>query len=428
MRRLSLSDTIFYNLGDCYMNAVAVLDGPCDLAVLLAEMEGVIEALPALTEQSIRVGLWTFAKRSSGPIDLQKHVAVVRDPSVTRIGQLVPRMDRLRRSPIRIDGPPWRIFVLNPLDPDREAQGEPPLSALFMQIRHGLADAVRGLQILARMSRYETTPRHLAIAARLPAVDPLDLPGGIAVHDPGLSLLQVPRRGMIREGDSSERLAAVVATTVADAALFPHAQPLHGNVGRTRFVKRRTDNGVGNALKMVTVSTKAKPRKKGLPVPGLARAQDLPVMQWLVALAPRRLARMMMRIWYSNFDAVATLIPMPRNIALGGRQVTATFGIPPLWGPVPLALVALADGEHYNATLVPGNGFSAERPVLLERVRRLLNPDEGDDTSAVEDMLAAFSEEPERPVYSSRRGARQGQGVEGRSSSPVNLPARAKSP
>ena len=67
MRRLSLSDTIFYNLGDCYMNAVAVLDGPCDLAVLLAEMEGVIEALPALTEQSVRVGMWTFAKRSSGP-------------------------------------------------------------------------------------------------------------------------------------------------------------------------------------------------------------------------------------------------------------------------------------------------------------------------------------------------------------------------
>ena len=429
MRRLSLSDTIFYNLGDCYMNAVAVLDGPCDLAVLLAEMEGVIEALPALTEQSLRVGIWTFAKRSSGPIDLARHVAIVRDPSITRIDQLVPRMDQLRRTPIRIDGPPWRIFVVNPAEPGKPEDAEPPLSALLMQMRHGLADAVRGLQILARMGRDEAADRHRAMAARLPTIDPLDLPGGIAVHDPGLSLLQVRRRGMIREGDSSERLAAVVATAVADTSLFPHARPLRGNIGRTRFVRRRTENGVGNALKMVTVSTKDRPqKKKRLRIPRLARAQDLPIMQWLVALAPRRLARLMMRIWYSNFDGVATLIPMPRKVTLGGRQVTATYGIPPLWGPVPLAMVALANGEHYNATLVPGNGFTADRAALLDRVCRLLHPDEGDDTSELEAMLASFSEEPERPAYSARRGAGQGQGVEGSSSSPVSLPARAKSP
>lgn len=429
MRRLSLSDTIFYNLGDCYMNAVAVLDRPCDVAVLLAEIEGVIEALPALTEQSVRVGIWTFAKRSSGPVDLAKHVAIVRDSTITRIDQLVPRIDQLRRTPIRIDGPPWRIFVLNPAEPGKENDESAPLSVLFMQMRHGLADAVRGLQILSRMGRYEASDTHRAIAASLPTIDPLDLPGGIAVHDPGLSLLQVPRRGMIREGDSSERLAAVVATAVADDSLFPHARPLRGNVGRTRFVRRRTDNGVGNALKMVTVSTDQKPeKKKNVRIPGLARAQDLPIMQWLVALAPRRLARMMMRIWYSNFDAVATLIPMPRNITLGGQQVTATFGIPPLWGPVPLAMVALANGEYYNATLVPGNGFTADRTRLLDRVRRLLHPEEGDDTAEVEAMLASFSEEPERPSYSARGRAAQGQGVDGRSSSPVSLPARAKSP
>jgi hypothetical protein len=429
MRRLCLSDTIFYNLGDCYMNAVAVLDGPCNVALLIAEIEGVIEALPALTERSVRVGVWTFAKRSSGPIDLAKHVAIVRDPSITSIDQLVPRMDQLRRTPIRIDGPPWRILVVNPADPGRSDGGKPPLSALLMQMRHGLADAVRGLQILARMGREEAADRHRAIAARLATIDPRDLPGGIAVHDPGLSLLQVPRRGMIREGDSSERLAAVVATAVADTSLFPHARPLRGNIGRTRFVRRRTQNGVGNALKMVTVSTRDKPQKKRrLRLPGLARAQDLPIMPWLVALAPRRLARLMMRIWYSNFDGVATLIPMPRKVTLGGRQVTATFGIPPLWGPVPLAMVALANGEHYNATLVPGNGFTADRAALLDRVRRLLHPDQGDDTSEVEAMLASFREEPERPAYSAGLRNDHGHGVEGRSSSPVSLPARAKSP
>ncbi|MCB1488292.1 MAG: hypothetical protein KDJ88_12645 [Bauldia sp.] len=429
MRRLSLSDTIFYNLGDCYMNAAAILDGPCDLAVLLAEMEGVIEALPALTEQSVRVGLWTFAKKSAGPVDLAKHVAIIRDPSITHFEQLVPRLDKLRRNPIRIDGPAWRVFVLNPAEPGQETKdGEPPLSALFMQIRHGMADATRGLQILSRMGHYEPTDAHRALAARLPTVEPLDFETPITVHDPGFSLLQIPRRGMVRDGDSSERLAAVAATLVADPDLFPNAQPLRGNVGRTRFVRRRgPQNGVGNHLKMVTVSTKEKKKAKRFTIPGLARAQELPITQWLVALSPRAVARLMMRIWYTNFDAMATLIPMPRRLVLGGRSVSATFGIPPLWGPVPLALDVLADGENYNVTAVPGNGFVAERARLHEGLTRLLNPETDADLDAVEETLAKMSEEAGQPR---RRAGRpgHGQGVEGSSSNPVSLPARAKSP
>ncbi len=430
MRRLSLSDTIFYNLGDCYMNAVAVLDGPCDLAVLLAEMEGVIEAMPALTEQSVRVGLWTFAKRSSGPVDLARHVSIIRDPSITRFEQLVPRLDKQRRNPIRIDGPPWRVFVLNPAEPGKATEGEPPLSALFMQVRHGMADAIRGLQILSRMGRYDPTAAHRALAARIPVVEPLEFETPIPVHDPGFSFLQIPRRGMVRDGDSSERLAAVAATVVADPSLFPDAQPLRGNVGRTRFVRRRgPQNGVGNHLKMVTVSTKEKTpeKKKRFVIPGLARAQDLPITQWLVALAPRPLARLMMRIWYTNFDAMATLIPMPRRLVLGGRSVSATFGIPPLWGPVPLCLDVLADGENYNVCAVPGNGFTEKREILHERLTRLLNPETDDDLDAVEETLARMSEEPAGSTGLTK-GRRHGQGVDGKSSSPVSLPARAKSP
>ena len=226
MRRLSLSDTIFYNLGDCYMNAVAVLDGPCDLAVLLAEMEGVIEALPALTEQSVRVGLWTFAKRSSGRVDLTNHVSIIRDPSITSFEQLVPRMDKQRRNPIRIDGPPWRVFVLNPAEPGKETDGEPPLSALFMQVRHGMADAIRGLQILSRMGRYEPTAAHRALAARIPDVEPLEFETPITVHDPGFSLLQIPapRHGSRRR--LSERLAAVAATAGRRPGAFPQRTAL----------------------------------------------------------------------------------------------------------------------------------------------------------------------------------------------------------
>ena len=413
MRRLSLSDTVFYNLGDCYITAAFVLDGPCDPAALVAEVEGVVAALPAMTERPRRIGMWTFAEPAS-PFDAAAHLAIVHEPTVTRIDHLAACLDRLRRSPIPDGRPPWRMIVLNPKGTPAGGSGTPPLSALLVQGRHGLADAMRGLQIMARMGCHRPGNRHRAGAARLPVIDLAALPATIAVHDAGLSLLQVPRRGMHREGDASERLAAAAAAAVADATLFPHARPLRGNVGRTRLVRRRVAaEGLGNHLKMITVRTRTG-RDRRWRIPGLARAQELELITWLVALAPRRLARLMMRIWYSSFDALATLLPLHRQLAVGGRRVTAAFGVPPLWGPVPLVLVALADGEHYHITVLPGAGFAASRTALHQTVSRLLNPETAGGRPA------AAGIKPTAPRY--------GQGVDGSISSPVSVPASVKSP
>ena len=211
-----------------------------------------------------------------------------------------------------------------------------------------------------------------------PALGP-DIP----VHDEGLSVLQIPRSLMSREGEASERLAAIAAKAVADATLFPHAQPLRGNVGRTHLLLRRgSRSGVGNHIKMITVPTIERPERRRFRIRRLARAQELSLSQWLVALSPRRLARLAMRIWYRNFDAIATLLPMPRNLQLGGRAVTAVFGVPPLWGPVPLVLVALADADQYHVTVIPGRGFSAPREALEQRIRELFEPRRDDAEGA----------------------------------------------
>ena len=381
MRPLGLTDTIFYNLGDAYITTVAVLDGPCDIAALIAETEEVVASLPGLTEKPLRLGLWSFAV-DARPVDLANHIAVVRDPTVTTIDGVVSFLDRLRRSAIRHDGPPWRMFVLNPADPAASRTETKALSAFFMQGRHGLGDATRGLQILARMGHAEPTAAHAMLARRLRTIDPTQLGPEIPVHDEGLSVLQVPRRRMSRDGDASERLAAIVAKAVADPALFPHAQPLRGNVGRTHLLRRRgSRTGVGNHIKMITVRTIERPERKRFRIRRLARAQELPLSQWLVALSPRRLARLAMRIWYRNFDAIATLLPVPRNLQLGGRAVTAVFGVPPLWGPVPLVLVALADADQYHVTVVPGRGFAAPRAVLDQRLRELFEPVVATDTA-----------------------------------------------
>jgi hypothetical protein len=131
-------------------------------------------------------------------------------------------------------------------------------------------------------------------------------------------------------------------------------------------------------------------------IPGLSRAQDLPLSQWFVAVAPRRLARLAMRIWYSSFDAIATLVPLPRRLQLGGRLVTAVFGVPPLWGPVPLVLVALAGAEDYHVTVIPGRGFTGDRKVLLDRLRRLF-------ASGIDDAIPAPAPDTGRAQREERR-------------------------
>src|SRR5262249_14548860 len=155
--------TIFYNLGDAYITTVAVLDGPCDLAAIVAETEGVVAALPGLAEKPRRLGLWSFAV-NAGPVDLARHIAIIRDPAVRTLDAVIAFLDRLRRSAIRQSGPPWRMFVLNPAEPDGAPSGSKALSAFFMQGRHGLGDATRGLQILARMGQAKPTAAHAAMA------------------------------------------------------------------------------------------------------------------------------------------------------------------------------------------------------------------------------------------------------------------------
>lgn len=374
MRPLGLSDTIFHNLRDAQITAVAALDGPCDLPRLLAGIENVANTLPAFMETPVRLGVWAFARHGE-PLDLARRVTVVRDPSVTEPAHLTPLLDGLRRN--RLAGTQWRIVVLNPEPPP--AAGA--LSAVFVQIRHGLADGTRIVQAMTRLDDADPSERHAALAAALPVLPAMDFPRDVSVHDSGLVTLTVPRTGMPRDGDASTRLAEAAAAAVADRRLYPALGSRTGNIGRTRFVLRRvSDRGAGNSIRMETVHPGAVPAEGHRR--GLSRAQDLPLSQYAVAVAPPPLARLMMRIWYRSFDAIATLIPLPPRPRLGGRKVTHLFAAPPLWGPVPLAVIALAGRTDYCVSLFPGRGFGGDTGALTCAVAGYLNPGTQDSAAS----------------------------------------------
>ena len=378
MRRLSLSDTIFYNLGDCYMNAVAVLDGPCDLAVLLAEMEGVIEALPALTEQSVRVGLWTFAKRSSGPIDLAKHVSIIRDPSITRFEQLVPRMDKQRRNPIRIDGPPWRVFVLNPAEPGKEPKGNRrfrPSSCRFAmawRTRYAACRSCRGWDATRR------PPRHRALAARIPVVEPLEFETASPSTIPAFRCSRFPGAAWFATATSSERLAAVAATAGRRPVTLPR-RPAAARQCRADPLRpaARPQNGVGNHLKMVTVSTKEKkPKEEALrhpgprPRPGSADH----AMAGGAGAAAARAADDADLVYEFRRDGDADPDAPPARCSAAARSARpSAFRRSGVRCRLPRCP---RRRRELQRCAVPGNGFTANARAPPERLTRLLNPED----------------------------------------------------
>ncbi len=368
MQALGLSDTVLYNMRDGFITGVAILDRPCDLAKVVAQIEGVSDVNPGWRQRPFRLLVWSFAGDPQ-PVDLRLHMSVVRDPEATTEAHVLGHLERLRRSRFSLRAPPWRVIVLNPDDGSPPGNGPPPLSAVFMQMRHGLADATRATQAMSRMGTFEPADHHREIAAALPETSFAHLPQSMTIHDSGFISRRVSRAGMPRVADAGRRLADVAFEVVNDPDLYPGAQPLKRTYGRTHLVRRRgSDSGVGNHIRMETIAADEEAAD-----PGLGAAQNSPVLQYVVAMAPGPLARLMMRVWYANFDAISTLLPVPPKLALGGQPVRAMFGTPPLWGPVPLALIALADREAYNLAAFPGRGFSGDSAALMDRLEALLH-------------------------------------------------------
>src|SRR5690606_34133228 len=121
-------------------------------------------------------------------------------------------------------------------------------------------------------------------------------------------------------------------------------------------------------------------------VPGLERAQSLPLARYFVAISPPPLARLMMRLWYARFDAMVTMLPAPPKLTLGGSPVAGVFGIPPLSRQIPLVLLATACGEAHNLVVIPGLAFAGMRPQLLERLRALLTGREAEEAGPLQEM------------------------------------------
>lgn len=385
MRALGLTDTIFFNLGHRYITSVVVLEEPADADRVLAEMQAVVKAFPPLAERYLHIWPW-FVAYGDKRFDLADHICTVIDPSVRDLDSLIPVIEKARRTVTPPTHAPWRVFILNPA-PGGEARrpdtADHPLSVVIFQFKHGLADAARGFQVLAGMGRSAPPPAPLS-ASDLPTLSRAQFMAqeeSGSIDDAGLSILQIPRDELRRDQDANTRLVNAAASVLADNALYRHGTRLNGRIARTRLVRRRAGRrALGNHLETVAEAVgtdgnqqKATPKWR---IPGLERAQSLPLARYLVAVSPPLLARYMMRLWYARFDAMVTMLPAPPKLTLGGSPIAGVFGVPPLSGQIPLMLVATACGDTHNLVVIPGRSFSGERDRLHERLQALLTGQE----------------------------------------------------
>ncbi|MEZ5842052.1 MAG: WS/DGAT domain-containing protein, partial [Hyphomicrobiales bacterium] len=238
----------------------------------------------------------------------------------------------------------------------------------------------------------ETSPAELFAGAPNPLVD-----------DGGLAFARLDRRRLARAGDgdggATGALVGASAAIVGDATLIAPPRPLTGRIAHTRVLMRRRSGeagDLGNHLETTFTETReaAPKRRPLLRLPGIEQAQTSSWSQHLVAKALPPIARLAMRIWIARFDAMISLIPGPtRPVALGGAGITAVYGVPPLSGPIPLAVAVITYAGTAHLTVIPGR-TAQKTPAAI--AARMLEELERRADSEPEPATANRDEAPDR--------------------------------
>ncbi|MCC2110555.1 MAG: DUF1298 domain-containing protein [Hyphomicrobiales bacterium] len=363
MRPISLSDSLFFNLGDRYILCVCDLAAPCDLHLFRRQMAVVVAETPALKERVVRRGLG-FAAVPDGSFDIAEHVVGIAAPELRGTTGLIEFSDRLRQTRLPKNRTPWRALVINPAGTPGCDSGS--TRAVIFQLMHGLSDGMRGLQVLATMRGQENLPELAETAAgtEIPQAFLFRDKPFIPFQDAGVGTVDLDRRLLARAaqaGDSGVTgiLVKACRRALARTDLIHADHPLTGRVAHTRMLIRRVVNDgngrdLGNHLETKVDEPPVQEPKFRL-LPRVERAQGSSWSQHLVAKSPPPLARKLMRMWISKFDAFVSLVPGPvRPIAFGGARMRAIYGVAPLSGPVPIAMTCVTYAGGVTLTVIPG--------------------------------------------------------------------------
>ncbi len=375
MRPVHGLENFIMNAGPIYISGGYVLDGPCDLERLGAEIQTALDRAPNMSSNLRRIGPWHFWTRPE-KIDVTERICVVEDPSLTgpeglaRIGEKARLLE-----PPRTAGD-WRLTVVNP----QGSAGAEAGSLLFLHFNHVIADALRMQKLLVGLDRHTAADARSdqirwSDVRRYDADTFFSLPQGgeraVRLHMFSIDLEGIRAAG--ETGSSRETILRAIADVVVDSAMFPGRQERTPLLTCTFFTRKNTDRWqmgnfiTGTRYEVPMASEDVAPGR----LPELVQLGSLRASlraQTIISLFPAAMLKKRIVEIQEHSDAWISIVPMGRaRVRLGGRNVKAVFGVMPLFGDLPLTVGALSFGGKVHFTFTPGTKFKGNVVELARR-------------------------------------------------------------
>ena len=387
MELVSPTENIMLKAGPTRISGAVVLAEPPDLRALCLQVAAITERIPRLRSTFSRSWLWHVRRPTQ--INIGDHIKSLADDSIANARDVERLLEATRRLALPDDRPPWLIVVVNGKDQNTAAPKGLPV--LLFHFDHSIADGVRALEIL---TRFPFDPRTMAAPSggsemrdchveRIAALADLNPDERIPpVPVVCLSVDSARLKTARRAGhDLSDQLIGALNSVLADYELFDETAATTGKIALVRLTRRRVEIGkLGNYLSVVdraSVADKAQATARRGMLPSLAAERTSQALQVWLAPLPRRLVEMAARQWYSQFDALLSVVPGGQKAkTFGDISINEIYGLAPFLAAIRLNVSVIVHGSTLNLTLMPKTHFIGDPARLGRRMfDALTSPD-----------------------------------------------------
>ena len=383
MELVSPLENIMLKAGPTRISGAAILAEPPDLQSLYLQLAAIVARIPRL--RSTFKPFWLWHVRQTADIDIGNHIKSLEDDTISTMRDVERLLEEMRRLALPDDRPPWLIVVVN--GKDRNAVRPKGLPVLLFHFDHAIADGIRALEIL---TRFPSNPRIIAAASvapephdgdvgRIAALADLDAderisPMPVACVSIDLSTSKTARNA---GQDLSDHLIGAANRVLADPDLFDRNAAPTGKMALIRLTRRQVRIGkLGNHVSAVyrdAVADGAQAVSRRGMLPSLAAERTSQARQIWLSPFPRQLVGMATRQWYSQFDALLTVVPGGHKTkTFGSASIDQIYGVLPFLADIRLNVTAVVYGNRINLSLMPNAHFIGDVALLGGRMRDAL--------------------------------------------------------
>ena len=371
MTPVNMAENLLMRIGPSNITFLCRSAGPVETGPALAgiaRLAGADDRFSRSVRRALNWHFWT----DPAPLDLTRHVAILRAPDIvddTGTAGLMSAVRRMAHAPGR---PRWRALILNPAGEGDAGPGA--VSGVIFHIDHVIAD---GLRLARLFAAHAEAPGDGSAPAATPALDQIGPKQIAQAADPAIDaddvgFVTLPLTALRGRGAAGKiaRVLDLGGGLLRDPALFDPAARRSDFAMVARLVDLRTRSGwLANAARMVKVplDTADGGATRGM-LPRLPVEWEYEIILRASVLFPDALLRPLAHAKFTEADQVVTVVPArARQGRLFGSEISGIYALPPAIGRPPLALTATSYGRELRFSVIPGEGCLAPAREIAAR-------------------------------------------------------------